>query len=362
AGTFAGCADNLDQQSSDTEQQSAAGGQEAGNEAGDQGGQSEQGGGSSDLSDERYQISGKVVVAVSSGLGADFRQLLKKFNDYYPNIEVETVEYETSTSEYLTAQASTGQMPDVVLDDADKFYYYVSQGWVYPITDFVKEDEDFGYIPENIIKSYTYLDELYAVPEEVHFNCVFMNQDLLETLNLDVPELDWNTEDYKNLLKAATTAQYSGSEILWSVDEFLSGSMSDYGYYGFDPDSMSFHMSESWVDAVNVMIELRAYPGLEAWSLRNTSADIASSDYVAKFGNGNTDDNHMALKLGKVLTDPRGTWDIGWLTTDCSFNWCMWPWPSEAGGRLPMHVNCSFVVSTAQNPEAAFEFVRFMSY
>lgn len=368
-GTLAGCADNLDSQSGDGQQQSS-GAEEKESDSGDadQSGEAgtsdeaSQGGEADDLSDARYQTSGKVVVAVSSGLGADFRQLLKKFNDYYPNIEVETVEYETSTSEYLTAQASTGQMPDVVLDDADKFYYYVSQGWVYPITEFVKDDEDFTYVPENIIKSYTYLDELYAVPEEVHFNCIFMNQDLLETLNLDLPELDWNTEDYKNLLKSATTSQYSGTEILWSVDEFLAGSMSDYGYYGFDPDSMSFHMAESWVDAVNVMIELRAYPGLEAWSLRNTSPDIASSDYVAKFGNGNTDDNHMALKLGKVLTDPRGTWDIGWLTTDCNFKWCMWPWPSEAGGRLPMHVNCSFVVSTAQNPEAAFEFVRFMSY
>lgn len=357
-GLLTGCADNLDSLPQDNQQAgsgtvSQEGGSQAANQEND---------GAGSLSDERYQTSGKVVVAVNSGIGADYKQLLNKFNNYYPNIEVETVEYETSTSEYLTAQASTGQMPDVILDDADTFYYYVSQGWVYPLTEFVKDDEAFGYIPENIIESYTYLDELYALPEEVHFNCVFLNLDLLESLNLDVPELDWSTEDYKALLKAATTSQYSGTETLFSVDEYLAGSMSDYGFYGFDPSSMTFHMSESWVDAVNVMIELRAYPGLEAWSLRNTSPDIESSDYVAKFGNGETGDTHMALKLGKVLSDPRGTWDIGWLTTDCSFNWCMWPWPSEAGGKLPMHVNCSFVVSTAQNPEAAFEFVRFMTY
>lgn len=361
-GLLAGCADNLDSQSQDNGQTNEGTAANQGGNVGDSGQTGQEGGGTENLSDERYQTSGKVVVAVNSGIGADYRQLLQKFNNYYPNIQVETVEYETSTSEYLTAQASTGQMPDVILDDADTFYYYVSQGWVYPLTEFVKDDEEFSYIPENIIESYTYLDELYALPEEVHFNCVFMNLDLLETLNLDVPELDWTTEDYKSLLKSATTSQYSGTEILWAVDEYFAGSMSDYGFYGFDPSSMTFHMSESWVDSVNVLIELRAYPGLEAWSLRNTSPDIESSDYVAKFGNGETGDNHMALKLGKVLSDPRGTWDISWLTTDCNFNWCMWPWPSEAGGKLPMHVNCSFVVSTAQNPEAAFEFVRFMTY
>ncbi|MDE7266748.1 MAG: extracellular solute-binding protein [Lachnospiraceae bacterium] len=359
AGILAGCAE---QPAATNPAPTPSGGQQADNSAST----GQEAASTDGSSDERYQTSGKVVVAVNSGIGPDYRQLIEKFPTYYPNIELEVVEYETSTSEYLTAQASTGQMPDVILDDADTFYYYVSQGWVYPLTEFVKDDEEFTYIPENIIESYTYLDELYAVPEEVHFNCVFLNLDLLETLNLDVPELNWSTDDYKDLLKAGTTAQYSGTETLFSMDEYLAGSMSDYGFYGFDPSTRTFHMSESWVDAVNVMIELRAYPGLEAWSLRNTSPDIESSDYVAKFGNGETGDTHMALKLGKTLSEPRGTWDISWLTTDCNFNWCMWPWPSNGAGKgkakLPMHVNCSFVVSTAQNPQAAFEVVRFMSY
>lgn len=321
-----------------------------------------------DLSDERYQTSGTVVVATNAGRTTDTYTLLENFNKYYPNITIEIEYYETTTTEYLTAKAATGDMPDVVMDDADEFYYYVSQGWVYPLTDFVAGDEDFGYVPESITSTYTYLDELYGLPMQVHFNCVFINLDLLEDqLNMDLPELDWTTEDYMQFLKDGTNAQYSGTEILWSVDEFLAGSMGKYGYYGFDTNTMTFHMAESWVDAVNVMVELRSYPGLEAWSLRNTSADVDSSDYVAKFGNGDTSDNHMALKMGKVLSDPRGTWDVSWLENDCSFEWTLWPWPSDTsedgeGASLPMHVDCSFVLSTAQDPEAAFEFVRYVTY
>jgi len=317
--------------------------------------------------DARYETAGKVLVATNAGRTTDTYTLLENFNKYYPNIEVEIEYYETTTTEYLTAQAATGRMPDVIMDDADELYYYVSQGWVYPLNSFVADDEDFTYVPESITKTYTYLDELYALPMQVHFNTVFINMDLLDSLNLDMPDPDWTTDDYKELLKKGTTSQYSGTEVLWSVDEFFAGSMSEYGYYGFDFDTKTFHMADSWVDAVNLMIELRAYPGLEAWSLRNTSTDIESSDYVAKFGNGDTSDIHMAFKMGKVLTDPRGTWDENWLKTDCQYNWCLWPWPSDTaengmGASLPMHVDCSFVLSTAQDPEAAFEFVRYVTY
>ncbi len=320
-----------------------------------------------ETSDPRYQTSGKVVVATNAGRTTDTYTLIENFNNYYPNIEIELEYYETTTTEYLTAKSATGSMPDVIMDDADELYYYVSQGWVYPLTSFVQEDADFAYVPESLTSGYTYLQELYALPMQVHFNTVFINTDLLDALNLDLPELDWTTDDYKELLKAATTSQYSGTEILWSVDEFFAGSMGDYGYYGFDTGSMTFHMSESWVDAVNLMVELRAYPGLEAWSLRNTAADVEDSDYVAKFGNGDTSDTHMAFKMGKVLTDPRGTWDANWLKTDCQYNWVLWPWPSDTaengeGASLPMHVDCSFVLSTAQDPQAAFEFVRYVTY
>ncbi len=318
-------------------------------------------------SDPRYAVSGKVLVATNAGRTTDTYTLIENFNKYYPNIEVEIEYYETTTTEYLTAKSATGSMPDVIMDDADEFYYYVSQGWVHPLTQFVQDDADFAHVPESLVSGYTYLDELYALPMQVHFNTVFINLDLLDALNMDLPELDWTTDDYKEFLKDATTSQYSGTEVLWSVDEFFAGSMGDHGYYGFDTDTMTFHMSESWVDAVNLMVELRSYPGLEAWTLRNTAPDVEDSDYVAKFGNGDTSDNHMAFKMGKVLTDPRGTWDVNWLTTDCQYNWCLFPWPSDTaengeGASLPMHVDCSFVLSTAKNPQAAFEFVRYVTY
>ncbi|MDF2472670.1 MAG: hypothetical protein K0R21_452 [Anaerocolumna sp.] len=317
-----------------------------------------------DTTDERYQTSGKVIVAVNSGRSTDTYNLFANFNNYYPNIELETVTYDISTSEFLTAQAAAGTMPDVVIDDASQIYYYVSQGWVLPLDDYVADDEDYSYVPQPIKDSYTYSGKLYALPMQAHFNTVFINTDLLEELNLDLPELNWTPEDYKEFLKKGTTNEFSGTEILWGIDETFSGSMApDASYYGYDMASKTFKTSETWVDAVNLMVELRAYPGLEAWSLRNSNVDGDSNDYVKKFGEGNLDDIHMAFKMGKILTDPRGTWDVSWLK-DLSFEWTLWPWPQagDAEGHLPMHIDNSWVVSSTQNPEAAFEVARYFTY
>lgn len=312
----------------------------------------------------RYQTSGKVTVAVNSGRTTDTYNLFAHFNDYYPNIELNVVYYDVSTSDYLSAQAAAGTMPDVVFDDASQIYYYVSQGWVYPLDDFVEGDEDFSYVPVSITDSYRYGGNLYALPMQAHFNSIFINLDLLDKLNMDLPDLDWTPEDYMDLLKSGTTNEYSGTEILWQIDEYLAGTIStDTGYYGYDPQTRTFRTSDTWVQGVNIMRELRSYPGCEAWSLRNSNVDGDTSDYTRKFGNGDTSDIHMAFKMGKILTDPRGTWDVAWLK-ELPYEWVLWPFPQgeDSPGRLPMHIDCSWVTSTAQNPQAAFEFVRFVTY
>ena len=356
--SFAGCKKDGKQPTAGTEENNSKSGEDA--QTDDASGETAD----ESNADERYQTSGKVVVAVNSGRSTDTYNLFANFNKYYPNIELETLSYDVGTSEFLTAQAAAGTMPDVVIDDESQLYYYASQGWVLPLDEYVVDDNDYTYVPQPIKDSYTYDGKLYALPMQAHFNTVFINLDLLEKLNLDLPELNWTPEDYKEFLKKGTTKEYSGTEILWGIDETFSGSMiPGASYYGYDMESRTFKTSESWVDAVNLMVELRAYPGLEAWSLRNSNVDGDSNDYVKKFGEGNLDDLHMAFKMGKILTDPRGTWDVSWLK-DLSFEWTLWPWPQgdNAEGHLPMHVNNSWVVSSTKNPEAAFEVARYFTY
>ena len=124
-----------------------------------------------------YEASGKVTIAINKGRSTDFQALLDTFSQYYKNIELE-VDYfsaEGGTSEYLTAQAANGTLPDIVFDDYSSLPYFISQGWVYPLDDFVAGDGDFEYVPESIIDSYTFNGHLFALPTTVHFRTIFMN-------------------------------------------------------------------------------------------------------------------------------------------------------------------------------------------
>lgn len=315
-----------------------------------------------------YEAAGKVTVAINKSRSTDFQALLDTFSQYYKNIDL-VVDYfsaEGGTAEYLTAKAANGTLPDIVFDDYSSLPYFISQGWVYPLDDFVADDGDFAYVPESIIKSYTFNDHLFALPTTIHFRTIFLNLDLLNELNLDLPDLNWTPEEYAELMKAATNSTYSGSETVFDLDINLAGTTNvNSGYYGYDIENRRFNLKESWVENVKFMRELREYPGLEAWSMRWNSSSDGTSDYVKKFGQGNLDDVHMAFKMGKTLADTiEGTWDA-WLY-ELKFNWTHWPYPQGANseGRLPMHIDHSFMTTavTEENVEAAFEVLRYLTY
>ena len=84
--------------------------------------------------------------------------------------------------------------------------------------------------------------------------------------------------------------------------------------------------------------------------------------YTAKFGNSNTSDTRMALKLGKTLVEfDSGTWEDPNLS-NFKFDNCLWPYPQSEAGRMPIHVDHSMMMKTAKNPEAAFQLLRFITY
>ena len=316
----------------------------------------------------RYDAKGNVTIAINKNRSTDFQALLDQFSSVYKNIDIQVDYFDTSggSPEYLSAKASAGKLPDIVFDDYASLPYYISQGWVYPLSGFVKNDPDFTYVPESVTKSFTYNNRLYALPDTIQFTTIFLNDDIMDALNLDHPDLDWNVNDYAALLKAATNNTYSGTETLFDLDIYLAGVESkNETIYSYNYDTRKFDLNGTWKDTVAFMRKLREYPGLEAWSLRWNNAADGKSNYVAKFGQGNTDDTHMAFKMGKTLSDSeRGTWDA-WLN-ELTYKWELWPYPQAVGqkGRFPMHVDYSFMTTgvSKENTEAAFQVLRYMTY
>ena len=319
-----------------------------------------------------YTVSGKVVVAVDTARPMDYEAMFEALQNVYPNIDIE-IDYfshttEDSAAEYLTARASTNNLPDVVFDEAGRLPLYISQGWVYPLDEFVADDPDIESVPASIIDSYRFGGKLYALPDAVTFQTIALNNDLLDELNLDHPETDWTFSDYEDLMKSATTAKYSGTDTLHGIEDWGAGILSTSATLcGYNYKTRTFEMTNSFANSLKLMRELRTKTaGLEGWSLSTTSNSSGKSDYEIKFGiSYSSDTKHKPFYNGLTLSMlETGTWSRRSLSENCSFDWELWPVPQneESLGRLPMHVDHSFMCSTSSNPDAAFQVLRYITY
>ncbi|MBE6750248.1 MAG: extracellular solute-binding protein [Ruminococcaceae bacterium] len=310
-----------------------------------------------------YNVSGKVSVSVNTNRATDYEAVFEAFKAVYKNVDLEIRYFSDSDNSlnYILKQASIDKLPDVVFDDAANVPTYIAQGLAYPLDDFVKNDPDIKYVSKEILDTYRYGNKLFALPNSIHFSCVMINLDIVEKLNLKMPALDWTIDDMVAFLKAGTTKEYSGCEQLFGNYSIAAQLCPVYdrnvGLYGYDHKNGKFNLTPM-IKAQQLMTDLRKIEGLEAFSLRMSGLD----KYTAKFGNSNTGDSRMALKLGKTLVEfDSGTWEDPNLG-NFKFNNCLWPYPQSEKGRMPIHVDNSMMTKTAKNPEAAFQLLRFITY
>lgn len=322
-------------------------------------------GGGSSTGATHSDVTGTVKVAIPEWNVTDMQVQIGNFCDAYPNVEVQFESFSSEGAQtYLTAQAQTQTMPDILVGDWGSLPFSVSQGWVKPLDEFLDQDEETQYIPAALLDDYTYNDKVYALPMDLQFQCIAINLDLLDELNLDKPDYDWTIEEYSELLREATSAETSGTERLWGFDSYMTAALNaDVGYNTYNEETRQFNFSTAWAPALNLFQELRAVPGLEAWTLRNSNVNGDQSDYTKKFGDGDINDMDMAFKAGKVLTESfMLTSDSSWMRY-MTFNWEMYPLPQDesVGCRQNMHANHGFMLEGAQSPEAAYELLKWLT-
>ncbi len=312
------------------------------------------------------EIKGTVTVGINSFRNSDFEVINEAFKVQYPNVEVKPVLFESSTddaTEWLTSMKMAEKtMPDIIYDDAGPLPTYIQNGWMYPLTSLVEGDEDFAKIPENIADNFTYNGNIYALGQTLHSNALLVNEDLVEEMNVDLPEYDWTWEDFTEFIKACTNASYSGVEDLSETYNWMPGAMTEgRSIVGYDYDTNTFDL-EAVRKYVNYYFEIAKLNGVEATSLKQNSS-AGTSDYTKKFGDVSGRD--AAFIAGKVACTFSGTWSYAsWNQRELDFNWEFYPVPQCAAGRIPIHVDyCWMTTDVAEeNLEAAWAFLRYVTY
>lgn len=308
-------------------------------------------------------ISGTVKYAVRDNVLEQTRLWLREFNTMYPNIKVELQEFSGDLYTYLTTQATAQNMPDVVLG-WDNLSAFALQNWLYPLDEFLAADAETQYINEVALQGFSYNGKTYAVPAWLLFSTLVVNLDLVEQLNMDKPGYDWTIDEFLSMAKTATTNETSGINHVESLDQYLMMQLQQSGgQWGYDAATQHFDLtSGAFEQAENTVAEMLKIPQLVADAMRdpNTVSAGGMDDYSNKFG-ANAD----ALAQGKILFANQSTWDDLWLSTTLTgFEWDYYPIPaaSEGSGKQIIHADYGMMLSTAQDPAAAWELLKFITF
>lgn len=311
-------------------------------------------------------VKGTVTVGINAHRNSDFEAISEAFKKQYPNVVVKPVLFESNSddaTEYLTSMKMAGKiMPDVIYDDAGSMPTYIQNGWMYPLTDLVEGDEAYAKVPKSITDRMTYNGNIYALGQTLHSNVLVVNEDLVEEMNVDLPEYDWTWEDFTEFIKACTNATYSGVEDLSGQYNWMPGAMTEgRSIVGYDYETNTFDL-EAVRKYVNYYFEIAKLNGVEATSLKQNSS-AGTSDYVKKFGDVSGTD--AAFIAGKVAGTFAGTWTYAnWNQKELDFNWEFYPIPQCVAGRIPIHVDYCWMTTdiAEENLEAAWAFLRFVTY
>ncbi len=312
------------------------------------------------------EVKGTVTVAINANFNTDYEAAVEGFQKVYPNVTIEPVVYESGSDdalEYLTSMTMAGKKkPDIMYHDAGPIPTYIRNGWMYPLTSFVKEDEAYDKVPENIRDNFTYNDNVYALGYTIFTNALLVNEDLVEEMNVDLPENDWNWDDFTAFIEACTNETYSGIEDLSVQYNWMPGAMTEgCSITGYQYETNTFNM-EAVRKYVNYYLDIAKLIGVEATSLKqNTSS--GKSDYAKKFGDISGTD--AAFMKGKVASTFTGTWAYAtWMSRELDFTWEFYPVPQITPGRIPLHVDfCWMTTDVAEeNVEAAWAFLRYVTY
>ena len=311
-------------------------------------------------------VKGTIKVGINSYRNSDFEAICEEFKKAYPNVEIEPVLFEANKDdavEYLTSQSMAGRtLPDVLFDDAGSLPTYIQNGWMYPLTEFVKDDADWEKVPKNLRDNFTYNGNVYALPQTLHSNVLVVNEDLVEEMNVDLPEYDWTWDDFTEFIKACTNANYSGVDDMSKMYNWIPGAMTEgHTIGGYNYETKSFNL-EAVRTYVNYFLSLQKLNGVEVYSLYGTQ-NGGESAYTKKFGN--ISGSNAPFKAGKVASAFGGTWDYAtYKNAELDFSWEMYPIPQTTPGRVPIHTDfCWMTTSIAkENVEAAWSFLRFVTY
>lgn len=310
-------------------------------------------GGSNKISKEGRDIT----LRFAAWFDRDLQQHLA--NDFMmanPTVYVELVEIDqNSWSSGLQNLASTGDLPDAfcTFDLATA----TANGWTADITEYYDTDPTTQKISDGLKVAGVYNGKRYGLVTEQYPCVVLINKTLFEENDIPMPGYDWTIDQMYDLATKLTKAnehQFGlGDNVLsYLRDVYNAAYTADTWQYGYNPETGTFN-TKYLADGYSKGLEL----------LNNKIAGNPTADELQEwFG----DSEIWLPKTGKQAMQLDWYWTIQTVKADEYVNlgqeWLAYPFPVGSSNRVQTIVNVGCVAETAENPELAYELLKFMTF
>ncbi len=303
---------------------------------------------------------GNIVLTYADWGDQDLNQaLIEAFMEEHPNIRVELRQDITGaggefTQSLLNAQAA-GVLPDVfAIDNVPTGY---SNGMILDISEYWDADPDTEYIYPNIKDTAIYGDGRYAIPSFQFIKGIYMNKNIFERYNIELPPKDWKYDDMVDL--AIEIRQAGQNDIVYGIDPWFGDldfpsiwptqDFEDVGYNTWDGEQFNF-TSDAWI---------------EAWEARN---DLYERDVVAGFTEEEMDvlGDIWPWEAGYIGMRIDGSWNF-WMVEsmldDYGIELGFWPYPGGDAGQFPPTIlDFTVISSQTDHPEEAYKLAKWMTF
>lgn len=335
-----------------------------------------------DANSEESTADGEPVTIVYGGWEDHIMalELAEAFNKRHPNIKVEVFnDGQWRGNEVMAKLAATNSMPDII--NLENVVVPVQNDWVIDMKPYYEKDAAAGNLPENFLKYGTVNDELIMLPGAVYLYGIMVNLDLLSANGIDTPSYQWTVDEFVNAVKKTNKP---GSTVGINEAQPLMKHLApqtnlDLGWGAFNESTLKYDLGESWQNSVSLAKELveanvTVYERLDLngnpWDLEEGSdarkkVEDKRAEFLKElFGEKDSGDGWIKGKAGLWFDF---TWGMNFDKNENygGFEWDFYPIPVAKAGdtpRVPFVVDSIGITSKCKNPEAAYEFVKYLSF
>ena len=278
------------------------------------------------------------------------------FQDAFPDVDLQIVE--TFEVQNLLTGAASGNLPDVIWLSRGETATWAANGVLAPLTDYIERDGyDTSVFYPFAIEETTYDGQIYGIPGGADVRGLYVNLDHLDEIGVALEDLD--TSDWDQLSEVGSQlAKVNGDQVeRWGFDHKVqAGNLWQWGYgnggsfLSEDGTEATFNMAEN-VEALQWAVD--AYEAQGGYTLYSAFASTFQGDQ--QFADGSVS---MSIYEQWMLSAAIAT-----VAPDMNFR--LLPLRERGSGPDGPIATWSggngwFITTGAKNPDAAWEYIKFM--